>query len=115
MRRLSISSLAALAALAAFPAGAVCPTPGPAPSVPDGTIATADQMKATRQAVQEYVNTLQGYQDCLEAQIKSAPKDTKTETLQRWRDQGNAAISQAEALKTSYSTQLKAYKVQHPQ
>ena len=112
MRRSSrVLAAAAMAAFAALPVAAKeCDAPGPSPSIPDGTTATADQMKASRDAVQKYVNVLQDYQDCLEANIKSAPKGTKAEDLQRLRDKGNAAIDQAQALGKEYSAQLAAFK-----
>lgn len=116
MRRSShILAAAALAAVAALPAMArECAAPGEAPTIPDGTTATADQMKAARDGVQTYVNTLQDYQDCLELNIKHAPKDTKGEDLQRMRDKGNAAIDQAQALKNTYIAQVKAFKARQP-
>ena len=105
----------ALAAIAALPAAAKeCQAPGPAPAIPDGTTATADQMKAARDGVQSYVNVLQDYQDCLELNIKNAPRGTKAEDLQRQRDKGNAAIDQATALKNTYIAQVKAFKARQP-
>jgi hypothetical protein len=97
--------------LLASPAGAAeCAAPGQAPIIPDGALATVDQMKTAHTAVQSYVNTLQAYQDCLEAQIKMAPKTAKPEELQKMRDQGNAAIDQATSLSNNYSEQVRAYK-----
>jgi hypothetical protein len=114
-RSFQFLAAAALTALAAVPAMAKeCAVPGQAPTVPDGTTATADQMKAAHDGVQSYVNTLQDYQDCLESNIKNAPKGTKGEDLQRLRDKGNAAIAQAEALKNDYVAQVKAYKARQP-
>ena len=116
MRRSSrVLAAAALAAFAALPAAAKeCDAPGPAPIIPDGTTATADQMKTTRDAVQAYVNVLQDYQDCLELKIKRAPGGTKAEELQRMRDAGNAAIDQAQALGKAYTAQLTAFKARQP-
>jgi hypothetical protein len=94
----------------AAPALAECTMPGQAPAVPDGAIATLDQMKQAHTDVQSYVNMLQSFQDCVEAQIKLAPKNTKPEDLQKLRDQGNAAIAQAESLQATYKTQVTAYK-----
>ena len=59
--------------------------------------------------LQKYVNALQGYQDCMEKQIKTAPADTKKNVLQSWRDQGNAAIDEATAQASIYSAQVKAF------
>jgi len=114
-RSFQFLATAALAAIVAFPVAAKeCTAPGPAPTIPDGTIATADQMKTTRDAVQSYVNILQDYQDCLELKIKHAPKETKAEDLQRMRDKGNAAIDQAQALGKEYSAQMTAFKARQP-
>ena|SRR5579862_756356 len=114
-RQFQLLAAAALAAIAALPAAArECTAPGPAPAIPDGTTANADQMKSARDGVQSYVNVLQDYQDCLESNIKHAPKETKQEELQRLRDQGNAAIDQAEALKNNYIAQVKLFKARQP-
>ena len=107
----TILSAGALAALVTLPAAAAdCAQPGPAPTIPDGTSATVDQLKVAHTQVQSYVNTLQSYQDCVEAQIKMAPKGTKAEDLQKLRDAGNSAIDQAKSLSDNYSAQVKAYK-----
>jgi hypothetical protein len=114
-RQFQYFAAAALAAVAALPAAAKeCQAPGPAPTIPDGTTATADQMKSARDSVQSYVNVLQDYQDCLESSIKHAPKETKQEDLQRLRDKGNAAIDQAEALKNNYIAQVRLFKARQP-
>jgi hypothetical protein len=106
-----ISVLAALAALAAFPAVAAdCTMPGRAPTMPQGATASEEEMKAGHDALQVYVNQLQKYQDCNEAQIQNASKDTKPEDKQRWREQGNAAIDAATQIRDVYAAQLKAYK-----
>ena len=106
---------AALVAILAVPAAAKeCQAPGPAPTIPDGSTATAEQMGAARSAVQSYVNTLQDFQDCVESNIKNAPKGSKQEDLQKLRDQGNAAIDQANALSKSYSDQMKIFKARAP-
>lgn len=102
---------AGFAALLAVPAiAADCAVPGQAPTLPDGATATVDQMKGAHDAVQSYVQSLEAYQDCLEARIKLTMKTTKPEELQKMRDAGNAAIDQAKALSDAYAAQVKAYK-----
>jgi len=101
----------AMVVIVTLPAAAAdCVQPGAVPVIPDGATATVDQMKAAHVAVQSYVNGLQALQDCDEAKIKMAPKGTKAEELQKLRDEGNAAIDQAQALQTTYSAQVKAFK-----
>ena len=111
MRQLQyLIGVGVLAAAIASPAMAACIAPGPAPVVPDGNTTTADQLKTVHAQVQTYVDVLQKYQDCLEAQIKSAPGGTKAGDLQKMRDAGNAAIDQANALSASYSEQVKVFR-----
>jgi hypothetical protein len=110
MRRFQIALSAAVFAVAASPAFAAdCPAPGPAPVIPDGTTATAEQMNATKAAVQSYVNALQSVQDCNEARIKMGQKTIKPDDLQKMRDAGNAAVDQAQALATAYMAQKKIF------
>jgi hypothetical protein len=111
MRRSTQTLLAAAAAiLLSAPAFAACAEPAQAPVIPDGVTATMAQMTEAHAAVQSYVNVLQSYQDCLEAQIKMAPKGTKAEVLQKMRDEGNAAIDEAKALGARYKAELTAFK-----
>ena len=110
MRLIQIFGAAALIAAIAAPAMAECSKPGVAPVMPQGATATKDEMLAGKAALQKYVNDLQGFQDCIEQQIKSAPKETKSNVLQGWRDQGNAAIDEANAQSAVFSAQLKAFK-----
>jgi hypothetical protein len=110
----ALSAAAFLVLLAAPAFAADCPTPGPAPVVPDGTTATVDQMKAAHEQIQSYANLLQSVQDCYEAKIKMAPKGAKADDLQKLRDSGNAAVDQAKALGDAYSAQVKIFKARAP-
>jgi len=115
MRRFQIALSAAVFAVAAFPAFAAdCAAPGPAPVIPDGSTATAEQMNATKAAVQSYVNALQSVQDCNEARIKMGQKTIKPDDLQKMRDAGNAAVDQAQALAASYMAQKKIFNNRAP-
>jgi hypothetical protein len=110
MRLFQITLSAAILAVAAFPAlAAECAVPGQAPVIPDGTTATAEQMNATKAAVQSYVNALQSVQDCNEAKIKMGQKSIKPDDLQKMRDAGNAAVDQAQALAAAYMAQKKIF------
>ena len=87
-----------------------CPKPPRAPQMPQGATATDDDMKHGREALQNYVNILQDYQKCMEAQIKNAPPDTKPEVKQQWAANADAAIDAAHEIADVYSIQLRAYK-----
>jgi hypothetical protein len=111
MARIAPLAAALLAAIVATPSMAAdCAVPGQAPALPDGATASVDQMKTAHDAVQSYVQSLEAYQDCLEARIKLSMKTSKPEELQKMRDAGNKAIDQAKALSDSYAAQVKAYK-----
>ena len=103
-------ALLALPLAASTAAADECIKPGAAPPMPQGATATAEEMTAGRLALQKYVNVLQTYQDCKEKQIADAPKDTKLEDKQKWRDEGNAAIDTAKAQADIYAAQMKAFK-----
>ena len=110
MRRFHLALSAAVFAAFASPAFAAdCPAPGPAPVIPDGSTATAEQMNAAKAAVQSYVNALQSVQDCIEARIKMGQKSIKPDDLQKMRDAGNAAVDQAQALAAAYVAQKKVF------
>jgi hypothetical protein len=99
------------ATLAGAAGAATCAEPALAPSIPDGTTATAAQMKTARGNVQAYINVLQNYQDCLESQIKMEPK---LELQQKLRDRGDLAIDQANSLKAQYEEQKRAFDARQP-
>ncbi len=110
----SLSLMVVVAAFGALLSGvikAACPEPALAPSIPDGTTATAAQMKTARVNVQAYINVLQNYQDCLEGEIRMEPK---TELKQRMRDSGDLAIDQANSLKAQYEEQKRAFDARQP-
>jgi hypothetical protein len=111
MRRFHLALCAALFAAAASPAfaAAECAQPGQAPVIPDGQTATQAQMDEAKQQVQSYVRSLESTQDCYEARIKMTQKSAKPDDLQKMRDAGNAAVSQAQALAAAYSAQKKIF------
>lgn len=102
--------VAATILLLAGTALAECPKPPKAPQMPQGATATDEDMKHGREVLQSYVNTLQDYQKCMEAQIKNAPPDTKPEVKQQWAANADAAIDAAHEIADVYSIQLRAFK-----
>lgn len=91
-------------------AHAECPKPPRPPQMPQGATASDEDMKHGREVLQTYVNTLQDYQKCMEAQIKNAPPDTKPEVKQQWAANADAAIDAAHEIADVYSIQLRAFK-----
>jgi hypothetical protein len=105
---------AAWACLFMVDARAECLMPQPAPTIPDGKVATDADMHAGHDTLQAFVNKLQDYQVCLEKQIKAASPDTRDALKMAWRAQGNAAIDEASALAADYAQQLQLFKSLHP-
>ena len=91
-------------------ASAECPKPPRAPQMPQGATATDEDMKHGREVLQTYVNVLQEYQKCMDAQIKNAPPDTKPEVKQQWQANADAAIDAAHEIADVYSIQLRAFR-----
>ena len=91
-------------------AAAECAKPPRPPQMPQGATATDEEMKHGREVLQTYVNVLQEYQKCMEAQIKNAPPDTKPEVKQQWSANADAAIDAAHTIADVYSIQLRAFK-----
>jgi hypothetical protein len=93
-----------------LPALAECMIPGKAPVPPNGATATVEEMKQGHDQLQSYVNQLEAYQACLEAEIKAAPADADKELKNAWRAQGNAAVDLAQELQTTYAAQIQVFK-----
>lgn len=89
---------------------AECKQPPKMPQMPQGATASDEDMKHGREVLQAYVNVLQDYQKCMDAQIKNAPPDTKPEVKQQWAANADAAIDAAHEIADVYSIQLRAFK-----
>jgi len=96
------------------PTPADCLLPGPAPVVPDGTAASAQEMHLAHEAIQSFVNQLEAYQSCRNTEADRAPPGTSGDKKDRWIAQGNAAVDQANQLATAFGEQLKNFKEKHP-
>ena len=89
---------------------AECKKPPKGPVMPQGATASDEDMKHGREQLQIYVNILQDYEKCIQAQIKDAPPDTKPEVKQQWEANADAAIDAAHEIADVYSIQLRAFK-----
>jgi hypothetical protein len=92
-----------------------CLLPGPPPVPPDGGKATADDMKLAHDVIQGFVVQLEGYQGCREQQVAKADASVTDQQKLSWRDQGNAAVDEANALAGAFAQQLKIYHKKHPE
>jgi hypothetical protein len=96
--------------LCAGPASAVCTYPSTMPQVPDGRIATKEEMMATQQGVQDYVAKMEAYLACLEQEAATVGEEMteaqKNLHVQRY----NAAVDAMESLAAKYNVEVRAYK-----
>jgi hypothetical protein len=111
IRRVALTVMTVLAAVTLSGVGrAECATPPHAPDMPQGATATDEEMKAGHDALQKYVNTLEQYEACIDAEIKAAPPDAKPEDKARLISKADAAIEAAHEIADIYSIQLRAFK-----
>ncbi len=106
--------MASALALWAGEGEAECIRPGPRPVIPNGGIASADEMKRAHDAVQVFVDQLTKYQLCLEQQIETDETVAKPETRAGWRREANSAVDEAHTVGDTFSLQLRAYNANHP-
>lgn len=86
-----------------------CLMPGPAPMPPSGKSSSAQEMQEGRDAIQVFVNQLEDYQTCREHQIATAPANVTAAQKAKWRDDGNVAVDEADALRDAFSAELKLF------
>jgi hypothetical protein len=86
-----------------------CLLPGPPPVPPNGATASAADMQLGRNVIQHFVNQLEDYQACRDAQADRAAKTVPDQQKQAWIQQGDEAIDEANALKDAFSEQLKLF------
>lgn len=98
-----------------------CTAPN-APTLPDGSSATLEQMLAGQQAVKEYQAANSEYRACMDPKIAAAetaaagdsPGPEVVEALKVLTDGYNASVSQEEELATQFNTELREYKEANP-
>jgi len=91
-----------------------CLVPGPAPAMPRGTVATADDMKIQHDAIQAFVKALEAYQVCVNDLIEHPPAGTDEAARQVLVTLSNHAIDRANALANGFSEQERLFKARNP-
>jgi hypothetical protein len=116
MQMKALHSLALVAALAAGQAYGACTYPTDIGPLPDGNVATKDEMLAAKKKVTEFDKAIMAYTDCLkkeheETLAKSTDlTDEQKKQMQTMVDQKhNAAVEADEALAARFNEQLRAY------
>ena len=108
------TAIAAVALIACQSAWSACNYPKKI-FVPNGTVATEDEMLEGQKAVKQYMVDMNEFLDCLEAETSSAvtegedPQITvERETIRSKRH--NAAVDEMETVASDYNEAVRAYK-----
>ena len=97
-------------AAAPVPVTEQCQVPGPAPAMPRGTVATADDMKIQHDAIQAFVKALEAYQACVNDLVEHPPAGTDARTRQILVTLSDHAIDRAHGLADAYAEQERVFK-----
>jgi hypothetical protein len=98
-----------------------CPI-APAPSVPDGATASAEQMAAARSAFQAYDAATNSYARCVDSAVDRIAKQSEGVASESDRQSlntfgvgaHNTAIEQEQAIADKFNAQVRIYKAKHP-
>ena len=110
-------SVAVVAALSVGPAYAACTYPKAPEKIPDGSVATLEEMKAGQQAVKAFDAAVGEYQKCLEdehnAAMAAAPdlsEEQKAERAKIKDQKMNAAADEVQALADRLNAQIRVFR-----
>lgn len=104
------SLLIAVAALAAPPlAGAACTYP-PEVTIPDGSTASEEEMKAANAAVREYMARVDEYLACMDDEEKALGEAVTDEQKKVHTARHNAAVDALNAVAARYNEQVRLHK-----
>jgi hypothetical protein len=108
--RLAAFAFAALAIFVQPAAAKDCGLP-PAvtPTIPDGNTATAEDIRAASQAVQDHGFKVQTYLNCLELNKEDYFLNMTDPERQRWAEDFNALADKLTALETGLNEQIRIY------
>lgn len=112
MKRIAACALAC-AGWAAYGASA-CETPSTI-NVPDGKVATMDQMVDAQKKVKEYMTGMDDYLACIDGELKTAGDDAPDEFKALMTERHNTAVAEMEAVAGAFNEQVRAFKAAHPQ
>jgi predicted outer membrane protein len=119
MCRFLISAMAVALLLGAASAEASCIYPNPPASIPDGTVATYDQMVAAHAAVREFDEDVRTFNVCFELEVKTLLEDpsvddeTKDDLRRLLVARIDAAVDEAEFVVEQFNEQLRIFRARN--
>lgn len=114
MKRFLNIIAAGFLSLAAGTSFAACDYPSKV-TIPDGNQATTEEMFAGQKAIKAYMESMNAYLDCIEAETKAAASEGEAEEITIEREallakRHNAAIEEMEKVAAEFNVQVRAYK-----
>jgi hypothetical protein len=109
MKQLPFAALTLVLGLTTSGAFAECSRDA-APSLPDGSTATLEDMKSAQQAVKAYMASGNAYLVCLDEQGAQAGAEEAAEAKAARIANYNAAVDEQTAIAASFNAALQAYK-----
>ncbi|HNR21549.1 MAG TPA: hypothetical protein PKL49_00850 [Steroidobacteraceae bacterium] len=118
--KLPILAAALVIAFAGGPVYAACTYPTSPDKIPDGRVASMEEMIAAKKQVEQYNKDMEAYLSCIKLEFDAQSADStltaeqKTELEKRQVQKHNAAIDELEGVAARFNEQVKAYKAAHP-
>ncbi|HTW75416.1 MAG TPA: hypothetical protein VMD56_10910 [Steroidobacteraceae bacterium] len=113
-------ALAAIAALSVSPVYAACNSPGPAPHIPDGATATANDILAAQKSLQDFDQATNTYLDCIkkehDAALAANPGISTVQADKIDSDESkkhNAAVEMLNSTISKFNASVVAYKAKN--
>ena len=78
-------------------------------AVPDGSVASKEEMLTGKAGVQTYMAAMQEYLDCIETETNAAGEEPTDEEKKILVSRHNAAVDEMETLAAAFNKQLRAY------
>ncbi len=113
MKPIACSLIAAAALLAPPFAAAACTYP-PEVTIPDGSTASEDDMKAANGAVREYMARVEEYLACMDDEEKALGEAVTDEQKKVHTARHNAAVDALNAVAARYNEQVRLHKAKNP-
>ena len=112
MMRLPMATLTLSLSLFAAAATAECSREA-APAIPDGTVATLEDMKAAQGVVKAYMASGTAYLACLDEEGKAAGEEEAVEAKAARVSSYNAAVDEQTDVANRFNAALQAYKARN--
>jgi hypothetical protein len=83
-------------------------------AVPDGANSTIEQMVAAQEGVKAYMESMDGYLNCVNGELEAAGDDAPEEFKTIMVSRHNAAVEEMEAVAASFNDQIAAFRDANP-